>query len=101
VFMPEIRDWKAMWDMSARLLKERTGEDVDAWNRRIEAQGLETEEGLRSWLTSQGVTGYPQSRLVKERFGYPDFFLASADELIDGQYADRPHLRPIYDAIVA
>jgi hypothetical protein len=35
-----------------------------------------------------------------ERFGYPDFLLASADELIQGQYADRPQLRPIFDAIV-
>jgi hypothetical protein len=26
---------------------------------------------------------------------------SSADELIDGQYADRPHLRPIYEAVVA
>jgi hypothetical protein len=35
-----------------------------------------------------------------ERFGYPDFFLATADELIEKQYADRDHLRPIYDAII-
>ena len=35
-----------------------------------------------------------------ERFGYPDFVLATADQLIDQQYADRPHLRSIYDAIV-
>jgi hypothetical protein len=39
--------------------------------------------------------------LVMERFGYPDFLLASADALIDGQYADRPHLRPILDAVLA
>jgi hypothetical protein len=47
------------------------------------------------------VTGYAQSHLVMERFGYPDFLLSSADELIDGQYADRPHLRPLLDAIIA
>jgi hypothetical protein len=35
-----------------------------------------------------------------ERFGYPDFLLASADELIDAQYADRPHLRPVLDAVL-
>jgi len=35
-----------------------------------------------------------------ERLGYPDFLLATADELIDGQYADRPRLRPIFDAII-
>src|SRR2546422_9215353 len=35
-----------------------------------------------------------------ERFGYPDFLLATADELIDGQYADRAQLRPIFDALI-
>jgi hypothetical protein len=39
--------------------------------------------------------------LVMERFGYPDFLLATADELIDGQYADRPYLRPVLDRILA
>jgi Domain of unknown function (DUF5655) len=86
--------------MSARLLKERTGEDVDAWNRRVKKERFNDEKTLRAWLTKQGVTGYAQSLLVMERFGYPDFFLASADELIDGQYEDRPHLRPILDAIL-
>jgi len=96
----QTRDWQGMKDMSARLLKERTGEGVDAWNRRIKRERLDDEEALRAWLTKQGVTGYAQSLLVMERFGYPDFFLATADELIDGQYADRPMLRPIFDAII-
>jgi len=61
---------------------------------------LDDEEALRVWLTKQGVTGYAQSLLVMERFGYPDFLLATADELIEGQYADRPQLRPIFDAII-
>ncbi len=56
---------------------------------------------LRTWLSAQGVTGYAQSLLVWERFGYPDFMLASAGELIEAQYADRPQLRPILDAILA
>src|SRR5437870_4545351 len=98
--MAQTRDWHGMKDMSARLLKERTGEGVDAWNRRIKRERLDDEGALRAWLTKQGVTGYAQSLLVMERFGYPDFLLATADELIDGQYADRPKLRPIFDAII-
>ena len=98
--MPQIRDWKGMKDMSARLLQEQTGEDVEAWNQRIAVEGFDDENSLRAWLAQRGVTGYAQSLLVMERFGYPDFFLASADELIDGQYADRPQLRPIFDAII-
>jgi hypothetical protein len=89
-----------MRDMSARLLEERTGQGVEAWNGRIQAEGFSDEKSLRAWLTKQGVTGYAQSLLVMERFGYPEFFLASADALIAGQYADRPHLRPIFDALI-
>jgi len=33
--------------------------------------------------------------------GYPDFMTADSGELIDGQYADRPQLRPILDAVLA
>src|SRR5438445_7964113 len=98
--MAQARDWQGMKDMSVRLLKERTGEGVDEWNRRIKRERFDDEDELRAWLTKQGVTGYAQSLLVMERFGYPDFLLATADELIDGQYADRPQLRPILDAII-
>lgn len=98
--MAKIQNWKSMNDLSARLLKERTGENVATWNRRIAKEQLHDEKSLRAWLTKQGVTGYAQSLLVMERFGYPDFLLASAEDLIDEQYADRPQLRPIYDAII-
>src|SRR6185369_433882 len=92
--------WQGMKDLSGRLLQERTKTDVETWNARIREQQLADEPALRRWLTEQGVTGYAQSRLVMERFGYPAFLLASADELIEGQYADRPQLRPIFDAII-
>ena len=98
--MAQTRDWQSMKAMSARLLEERTGEDVDTWDQRIKAEGFTHEQELRAWLSAQGVTGYAQSLLVMERFGYPDFLLASADELIQGQYADRPQLRPIFEAII-
>ncbi len=35
-----------------------------------------------------------------ERFGYPEFITASAAQLIDAQHADRPALRPVYDAVI-
>jgi uncharacterized protein DUF5655 len=98
--MAQIRDWQSMKDMSARLLRERTGLDVTTWNQRIQAQSLKDEKTLRAWLDQQGVTGYAQNLLVMERFGYPDFMQASAEQLIEGQYADRPQLRPIFEAIL-
>jgi hypothetical protein len=99
--MPRIRDWQGMKEMSTRLLKQRTGEDVDTWNQRIRKEGPDDKSELSAWLTAKGVTGYAQTLLIMERFGYPDFLSASADELIDGQYADRPQLRPIFDASIA
>lgn len=98
--LSETRDWKGMREMSARLLKERTGEGVETWNRRIRGERLADEKSLRRWLIERGVTGYAQTLLVMEQFGYPDFLLASADDLILGQYADRPRLRPIFDALI-
>jgi hypothetical protein len=40
--MGQIRDWGAMREMCARLLKERTGEDVDTWNQRTPSKIHET-----------------------------------------------------------
>jgi hypothetical protein len=99
-FMAETKSWKEMTDWMADLLERRTGEGVDAWKERIQQRGFSDEQALRAWLEKQDVTGYAQSLLVMETFGYPEFLMASADELIDGQYSDRPHLRPVLDAIL-
>jgi len=55
---------------------------------------------LRSWLSKNGVTGYPQQLLVMECFGYAEHVLTTGPWLIADQYADRPQLRPIIDAVV-
>jgi hypothetical protein len=43
----------------------------------------------------------PVDQAVWERFGSPDFMTTGAGELIDAQYADRPQLRPVLDAVLA
>jgi hypothetical protein len=86
--------------MSIRVLEKQTGEGLEHWNRRVRKEKFKDEKAMRAWLKEQGVTGYAENLLVMERFGYPDFLTASADELIEGQYADRPHLRSIYDALI-
>jgi hypothetical protein len=99
--MGNVLDWNRNRDMWIRVLEKQTGQGLDHWNERVRKEHFNDEQSLRTWLNEQGVTGYAESLLVMERFGYPDFISASADELIEGQYADRPHLRPIYDAIIA
>jgi hypothetical protein len=87
---------------SAELLVRQTGVTVPEWNERVRSSGHDGDEDqLRAWLTQQDVTGYAQHLLVMERFGYPDFLITNAAELIDAQYADREQLRPILDKILA
>ena len=97
------KSWQQMREWCARLLQARTGQDVLAWNERIAAaapQNRAGEAALRQWLSDQGVTGYAQALLVWETFGYPGFLVADADELIDKQYADRPQLRAVFEAVL-
>jgi hypothetical protein len=96
----QMRGWGEMLaDIEQRLLVT-TGDDVATWAERVRATGLATEPEVRAWLAEQGITGYGQMVLVMERFGYPDFFTATPDALVDGQYAEKPALRPVYDAAV-
>jgi len=79
-----------------------TGATVLEWSERVRASGADNDEAeLRVWLTQQKITGYAQQLLVMERFGYPDFLITNADELIDAQYSGREHLRPVLDRILA
>jgi hypothetical protein len=98
--MAEVTAWARMRSWSQDLLVRRTGEGVEEWNRRVAGSGASTEAELRAWLAARDVTGYAQLLLVMERFGYPDFLTAEASELVDGQYADRPALRPVYERVV-
>jgi hypothetical protein len=97
---PEARGWESYLQDLAQRLFDQTGQDLPSWNARVRAEGPGEEAGLRAWLAGQGVTGYSANLLVRERFGYPDWFTASSQELIDGQYADRMALRPILEAII-
>ena len=54
--MAQTRDWKGMKDMSARLLQERTGQDLETWNQRITSEGFADEPQLRAWLTAAEVS---------------------------------------------
>lgn len=97
---PRARSWQEMREWQVGLLRRSTGRSLEDWNAQVLREGPGDEAGLRSWLTERGVTGYSQMLLVHERFGYPDFFTKSSDELVDAQYADRQHLRPVLDAVV-
>ena len=93
-------DWRTDRARWVKTLEARTAKGLVDWNCRIRARRFRDARHLRTWLSKNGVTGYPQHLLVMERFGYPEHVLTSGTRLIADQYADRPHLRPILDAVV-
>ncbi len=99
--MADVLDWSSHRDMWIRVLKKQTDKGLDYWNERVRHEAHADEKSLRAWLAQQGVTGYAATLLVMERFGYPDWITASADDLIEGQYADRRQLKPIFHAILS
>lgn len=98
---PARGTWRGMIDQCEALLLRATGEGSDAWTARARDAGLSEEAPLKAWLVERGITGYASNAVEWKVLGYPDSFLRSADELLEGQYADRPQLRPIADALLA
>src|SRR5690242_14546509 len=95
------RSWQEMFAQVTAQLERQSGDDLATWNARIQADAPHAgEPGLRRWLAARNVTGYPAMLLVYETFGYPDYLKRDAEELIDGQYRDRPGLRPIYERLL-
>ncbi|WP_026549515.1 DUF5655 domain-containing protein [Arthrobacter sp. Br18] len=89
-----------MIDSNAERLQRTTGRSATGWANAARDAGIATRESLSSWLRGLGVTGYNLLSIDGEMFGYPELFLQSADELYDGQYLDRPALRPIADRLL-
>lgn len=69
------RSWRELREWQVDLLLRATG--VDEWNARVRDTGPAAEPHLRAWLAERGVIGYAP------------------------QYADRPALRAVLDAVVA
>jgi Domain of unknown function (DUF5655) len=98
--MATTRDWQRNREMWIRVLERQTGTGLEVWSELIRKRSFADARDLRAWLSKQQVTGYAQSLLVVEQFGYPDFVAATAEQLSDAQYAGSPDLRRIYDAII-
>ncbi|MBP2325597.1 hypothetical protein JOF56_005982 [Kibdelosporangium banguiense] len=98
--MVDAKDWREMHEWSAQLLKRQTGQGVDDWNVRIKETGIGSRDELMHWLKARNINGYAQQLLIMERFGYPDFLLKTAEELVDDQFAGREHLRPVFNEVI-
>ena len=98
--MAATLDWRQWREEQAERLLRTTGDSLETWAGRLREADLPDRPAITAWLGARGVTGYAAMLLRYEQLGYPDFMNATADSLVDGQYADRPSLRPIYDAVL-
>ena len=114
--LPDHPDLAQLRRQARELLRAAADGDADALRRVRQVSEKTTlstaqltlarEYGFPSWprlkdeaerrRASAGAGG-----AAKQRFGHPDYLTADARELIEGQYADRPQLRPILDAVLA
>ncbi|WP_314195765.1 hypothetical protein [uncultured Arthrobacter sp.] len=94
--------WKSLVDSSQALLLRKSGHDVQWWAEQGRSAGVKSDAELREWMRAEhGITGYAQYAMSWEMFGYPEFMLRDADELLDVQYRDHPNLRPIANTLLA
>jgi hypothetical protein len=98
--MAATLDWRQWRDEQAQRLLKVTGDSIETWAGRVRQAGLAERADITAWLKTHGITGYAAMLLRYEQLGYPDFMTATSDSLVDAQYADRPALRPIYDALL-
>ena len=98
--MLQTLDWRTDRARWVKTLEAKTGLGLVEWKRRVRARRFHDARHLRAWLSRHDVDGYAQQLLVMERFGYPDHVTSTATDLIAAQYADRPQLRAILDAVV-
>lgn len=93
--------WREMVQWCDHLVLQRTGESAETWAERARDAGVLDEAALKEWMRERDIEGYAASAVHWRVVGYPASFLQDADELLEAQYADRPHLRPIADALLA
>jgi hypothetical protein len=114
--LPDHPDLAQLRRQARELLRAAAGGDAGALRRVRQVSEKTTlstaqltlarEYGFPSWprlkdeaerrRAAAGAGGAAQ-----QRFGPPDYLTADARDLIEGQYADRPQLRPILDAVLA
>ena len=116
--LPDHPDLAQLRRQARELLRAAAGGDAGAIRRVRQVSekttlstaqlALAREYGFPSWprLKDEAVrrrasAGEAGQAAEAGQARYPDYLTAEAGQLIEGQYADRPQLRPILDAVLA
>jgi hypothetical protein len=105
--LPDRPDTDQLRRLARELHRAAAGGDARALGRLRQVSGKVTLSAAQLAIARDyGFPSWPRlkaeaERRRAERFGYPGFMTTGGDELIDAQYADRPQLRPVLDAVLA
>ncbi len=81
-------------------LEEKTGKSIDEWVAQVSGSGLDKHGQIVKWLKSEHGLTHGYANLVAHQAKSSAAAHAADDDLVDGQYAGKESLRPIYDKLV-
>jgi hypothetical protein len=104
--LPDRPDTDQLRRQARELHRAATGGDARALGRLRQVSGKVTLSAAQLAIARDyGFPSWPRLKAEAERrraeAAPPGFMTTGADELIDAQYADRPQLRPVLDAVLA
>lgn len=82
-----------------RNLRQKTGRSLEQWLTSGRAQGHADEKAARAWFAAQGAGSVASWSLASRLFGR-DPLGEAPHAHIEAQYAGKPHLIPVYEALV-
>lgn len=91
-----------MSDTMIQNLEDKTGKSINEWIAIVKTCGIEKHKAIIDFLKSEHGLTYGYANLVAHKAKAMDAGSASGDsELIDGQYAGKEELRPVYNKLMA
>jgi hypothetical protein len=95
-----MQDWIAT-------LKQKTGRSLEEWLMFVKKHGPPTEKERRDWLKAEHGLGTNSAWWIAERAegkgteeDDPETYLKTAEKYVDDMFAEKPNLKPIYDALL-
>ncbi|MEL7060363.1 MAG: DUF4287 domain-containing protein [Acidobacteriota bacterium] len=82
-------------------LPEKTGKDLAGWIAHLKEQGLAKHGEIMKHLKDDHSMGHGYANLVSQMARKSDQPAETEDDLVTLQYAKKPNLKPIYDAVIA
>ncbi len=100
--LPDRPDTDQLRRQARELLRAAQGGDAGSLSRlRLVSDKVTLSTAQLAMAREYGFPSWRRLAAEVERRHTADFLTADADELIAGQYADRPRLRPVLDGVLA